>query len=224
MEIQELVTSTADKLAYCGTLPDDMREEMRSESQLHEYRSTLAKSLGLEPIGKKSYFSSLVAVHPEAPEFVIKLSEMPDDGFVVYALYCLHNPADDLLKVHSVTPVGNAFLIVCERLEAALNERDRCAYVAQEQRELKSEHLLQSNVKYWINKIGFTIEKLSKDCHDGNAMERADGTIVWSDPFSGCRLSRGGENQTFHDFYTAIQNKYAARIIAPDGTVIRAIN
>lgn len=78
----------------------------------------IAALSGCVPVGQHSAFAVMVAHPIEDPNIIVKVCT-EDDGFVMYALMCLHGilTGPEYLVVHSAAQVGTNWVFVTERLQ-----------------------------------------------------------------------------------------------------------
>ena len=198
-------------------LQQELRKELREHSRMEAIetvkcrydpkryrpysgaRAANAELLGLTPIGRGSAFASLVAVHPQFPDMVVKVVDWDDAG-----AWYLRACKDGVIKgphapvVYAVHRMGTQAFIYMERLidvnDMPENMDDYVRDVNEFCRRSTGAATIDSTIVTW--KMQFKQWNLhperdynmfSTDFHSGNCMFRADGTLVFIDPVHGAR-------------------------------------
>lgn len=167
-------------------------------------REENARNLGLEPIGRPSVFAELVAVHPDAPDMVIKVVPKGDPGYI-YAKDCF----EGRLGVSSLVPViyalhevGDNAFIYMERLYDEADMEEDCQarfygvvhhFLFGNTPHLRDFHLSKEEkidcLGFWCYlQVQLEFHKAfdrmdTMDCHSGNFMMRKNGDVVCIDPW-----------------------------------------
>ena len=198
-------------------LQQELRKELREHSRMEAIetvkcrydpkryspysnaRAANAELLGLTPIGRGSAFASLVAVHPNFDDMVIKVVDWDDAG-----AWYLRACKDGAIKgphapvVYAVHRMGTQAFIYMERLidvnDTPENRGDYVAEVNSFCSGYNSAHgCVESTIVTWnmqfkqwnLHPEGWRL--FCTDFHSGNCMFRADGTLVFIDPVHGSR-------------------------------------
>lgn len=182
---------------------DPKRYKDVSRGQTGGYNSQIrrenAQMLGLTPIGRESAFASMVAVHPQFDDMVIKVVDWDDAGAwylrachsgeisgphvpVVYAVHKLGKQA--FIYMERLTDVINWKENICERVEGYNNyflygEDAKFVGVIKPIESMIQWHI---NFTHWNENLDASF---GTDYHTGNVMVREDGTLVMIDPVHG---------------------------------------
>lgn len=162
-------------------------------------RKANAELLGLTPIGRNSAFASLVAVHPNFDDMVIKVVDWDDAG--AWYLRACH---EGVIKgphapvVYAVHRMGEQAFIYMERLiDVNYMPENRDDYVFDVNSFCRGyeEHSVESTIVTWFMQFkqwnqypeNAAWSMFRTDFHSGNCMFRSDGTLVFIDPVHGSR-------------------------------------
>ena len=195
-------------------LQQELRKELREHSRMEAIetvkcrydpkryspysgaRAANAELLGLTPIGRGSAFASLVAVHPQFPDMVVKVVDWDDAG-----AWYLRACKDGVIKgphapvVYAVHRMGTQAFIYMERL-IDVNDmpENRDEYVGSVNSFCKGyeDSGIDSSIETWLMQFkqwnlhpSGDYSRFSTDFHSGNCMFRANGDLVFIDPVHG---------------------------------------
>ena len=159
-------------------------------------RNSNAALLGLTPIGRDSAFASLVAVHPNFDDMVIKVVDWNDAG--AWYLRACHDgtiSGPHAPVVYAVHRMGEQAFIYMERL-IDVNDmpENRDEYVDSVNSFCRGyeDSCIDGSIETWLLQFkqwnlhpNGEFRRFCTDFHSGNCMFRADGTLVFIDPVHG---------------------------------------
>lgn len=203
IELREQQRQDAIETVKCRY--DSTRYQQRPNARVSN-----AELLGLTAIGRGSAFASLVAVHPQFEDMVLKVVPSDDAG-ALYAKACYDGEIDSVhsVKVYAYHELdGNAFIYM-ERLidvnDWPENSEEYLSIVNMYAiAPAMTDSRVEPSIIDWVEKFnkwnewsdgrvynspfsGNTLRmtRFGTDFHNGNVMYRADGTLVFIDPVYG---------------------------------------
>lgn len=156
-------TSISKRVEDAVTRTDSMHVPARQRSG---YIAALA---GCVPFGKDSAYAQMVAHPIDNPDIVVKVCG-PKDGFVLYALMCLHGHlvGPEYLRVYSAARVGHSWVFVTERLDEHNLAYARCDSLS----------LFQEEMIAKLCKVAESFGVVHDDLHRNNVMRRGEQLVV----------------------------------------------
>lgn len=170
-----------------GIVQEEVTRSVRNSSSRKEHGRQNAYEYGLEPIGESSCYAEAVGVHPKLPNVVIKVIDMYGDacGLYLREIYRGNIKHSWAPRVYFYEELGSRIVVGMERLLEFDGYQDEITKIRCILPEVRDSILDESEC----------LAEIRIDTHMGNFMQRENGEVVCTDPFSSMKFIEGKDPQ-----------------------------